>query len=352
MARHRPGYAPVMRTEQLREIIQDRGPFVSVYVDASHDTEDAVTQNELRWRATETQLSESGADDATIAAAKRAVLGSPAVGKAGRAVIAAHGDVLCVADLPVPPANAEVRVSPVPYLLPLLASAEPSVPHVVVLADKTGGRLLAVDADGGTISDTAQGSVEDRSEETVRRTAREIAEAATRLVERVDAELLVVAGTIAARAAIQAALPQHVHELVAELDVNAAHTDLDAAEVSTGVRRLLAQRVAEQDEAALERFHVASAHGNACEGLSRVTEALRVGAVETILVTDLSLADRTVWLGTDPSQVATGASELQEAVERRADEAVPAAALATAANVLVLSGAATVKDGVAALLRF
>ncbi len=42
----------------------------------------------------------------------------------------------------------------------------------------------------------------------------------------------------------------------------------------------------------------------------------------------------------------------EEAVEGRADEALPAAAFATAANVLVLTGAATATDGVAALLRY
>jgi hypothetical protein len=335
-----------MRTEQLREVIRDRGPFVSVYLDASHDTEDALTRNELRWRAAESRLSEIGADQATIDATKQAMLDRPAVGQAGRAVIAAHGEVLLTEDFPVPPAVDVVRYSPLPYLLPLLSSFESPVPHVIVLADKTGARFRAVDADGA----------EHRIEEPVEGNAKEIAEQTARLADRVNAELVVVAGTIATRTAVQHDLPQHVRELAVELDVNSAHTDLDAPDVTGGVTRFIAQRQAERDEVALERLHVGSAHGRACEGLARVTEALRAGAVETVLVTDPALAGRTVWIGADPSLVSTDAAELaesgEETTERRADEAVPAAALVTAADVLVLTGAATVTDGVAALLRF
>ena len=335
-----------MRTEQLREVIRDGGPFVSVYVDASHDTEDALTQNELRWRAAETRLTEIGADPPTIEATRQAVLDTPAVGHAGRAVIAAHGEVLLTEDFPVPPATDVVRYSALPYLLPLLSSFESAVPHVVVLADKTGARFRAIDVDG----------VQSRDEEPVQGNAKEIAERAVRLADRVNAELVVLAGTVEARTAVQNELPSHLRGAAVELDVNAAHTDLDADDVTSGVTRFIAQRQAERDQVALERLHVGSAHGRACEGLDRVTEALRAGAVETILVTDPALAERTVWTGADLCMIGTDAAELaesgEETTERRADEAVPAAALVTAADVLVLTGAATVTDGVAALLRF
>lgn len=362
-----------MRTEQLRELVRAKGPFVSVYLDATHDTEDATTQNELRWRAAETELSGKGAEQATIEATRQAVLDTPPVGRAGRAVIAARGEVLLAEDLPVPPAAEVVRYSELPFLLPLLSSVGPPVPHVVVLADKTGAQLRAVDANGSEVATpttrgedhpvhhvagggTAHGSMENRAEETVRRNAREIAAAAARLVEQVGAELLVLAGTISARTAIHAELPQHVRQRSVELDIDGAHNDIDDAELGIGVARLLAQRQAERDESALERLHVGQAHGTACAGLSGVTEALRAGAVETVLVTDASLADRSVWLGEDHTQIATRPDELRElgaeVLERRADEAVPVAALETAADILVLTGAASIADGVGALLRY
>jgi hypothetical protein len=343
-----------MRTDQLRELLHADGPFVSVYVDASHDTEDATTRNELRWRAAETELAEQGADQATISATGAAVLDPPAVGRAGRAVIAAGGEVLLTEDLPVPPATDLTRWSELPFLLPLLASAAPPVAHVVVLADKVDGELRAVDANGETVqTESAHGSTEDRTTETVRRNAKDVAGQAVHLVEHVDAELLVLAGTVQARTAIQSELPAHVRELVVELDVNATHTGLDDPQVRGGVARLLAQILAERDESALERLRVGRAHGNACEGLAEVTEALRSGAVEAVLVTDPTLGGRSVWRGADPTQLATRPEQFgEQLVERRADEAVPVAALETSADVLVLTGAATVSDGVGALLRF
>ncbi|HEY4460588.1 MAG TPA: hypothetical protein VGN81_40185 [Pseudonocardiaceae bacterium] len=362
-----------MRTEQLRDVAHQDGPFISVYLDVSHDTEDATTQNELRWRAAETELREQGADQTTIDAAKQAVLDSPAVGSAGRAIVAAHGTVLLTEELPVPPPAEVVRCSALPYLLPLLSSVEPSVPHVVVLADKTGARVRAVDENGATAEEvtvqgqdrpvhhvgaggSAHGSMANRAEETLRRNAKDIAEQAVRAVAGVGAQLLVLAGTISARTAIHGELPKHIREFSIELDIDATHTGLDDAQLRDGVARLVAQRQAEADDALLERLQIGRAHGRACEGLGDVTTALRAGAVDTILVTDPTLASRTVWLGEDRSQIAISADVLREAgeqpVERRSDEAVPAAALATSAEVLVLTGAATATDGLAALLRF
>src|SRR5690349_10729342 len=93
-----------MRLQQLRELVATPGPFASVYVDASHDTEDAAHQAELRWQAARSELAELGTEQATIDAIGRALLdGPPPVGTAGRAVIAAGGDVLADEPLPVPP---------------------------------------------------------------------------------------------------------------------------------------------------------------------------------------------------------------------------------------------------------
>lgn len=362
-----------MRTRKLRELVGKTGPFVSVYIDVSHDTQDAAIRNETRWRALETDLLADGADQATVEATRQAVLDPPAVGRAGRAVVAAHGEVLLSEDLPVPPPADLARASELPYLLPLLSALEPPIPHVIVLADKTGATLRGIDANGTATDETvvhggdqpahhgpgggrAHGSTENRDDETVRRNARESAEHAARLAERVGADLVVLAGTISPRTAIHAELPAHMRKISVELDVDAAHTALDAEDVTGGVARILAQCHAERDQSLLERLHIGLAHDTACEGLAKVTDALRSGAVDTVLVTDPSLADRMVWLGADLSQIAVAPAVLREmgteVTEHRADEALAIAALGTAADVVVLTGAATLSDGVAALLRY
>lgn len=360
---------------ELQQVVQASGPFASVYLDASHDTADATHQNELRWQAARSELAARGADDHTLDAIGAALLEEhPVVGDAGRAVVAAGGTVLVDEVLPLPPQAEVVRFSDLPYLVPLLATAPPEVPYVVAVADKVGARLHAVDRTGVEVADqTVRGedhpvhpvggggqahwSIERRAEEIVRRNAKEVAEQATKLVERVGAQLLVLAGDVQARSAVRAALTGHVARLVAELDLDATAIDERPELLAQGVQRLQAELQAAEEVAAVDRLHTGEAHGTAREGLGPVLAALRAGQVETLLVTDPALGDQEVLVGPDRAQVALAADDVPEAGGRlareRADEALPAAAIATSADVLVLTGGQTeVADGVAALLRY
>jgi stalled ribosome rescue protein Dom34 len=263
------------------------------------------------------------------------------------------------------------RFSDLPYLLPLLAMSPTPVPYLIVVADKVGARLHVVDRTGVEVADTtvrgadthvsgggrgAQGGVESRTEETLRQNAKEIAAQTTTSAQDVSAELVVLAGEVQARAAVRAALPAHVERLVTDLDVDANGIKENPELLADGVARMLAQEQAAEEVDAIEQLRVGAAHGMSREGLPGVLDALRTGQVGTLLVTDPLLGDREVWLGADRSQVTTDRSTVPEAgddlVRRRADEAVPAAAIATSAEVLVLTGQTEVADGIAALLRY
>jgi hypothetical protein len=360
-----------MRPEQLHQVINTPGPFASVYLDASHETFDAPRRNELRWQAARAELAAQGADDDTVAAVATVLSERPVVGRAGRAVVAAHGAVLVDEVLPLPPPADVARFSDLPYLLPLLAMSPTPAPYVIVVADKIGARLHVVDRTGVEVADTtvrgadthvtgggrgAQGGAESRSEETLRQNAKEIAEKTVTLAEQVSAALVVLAGEVQARAAVRAALPAHVERLVTELDVDANGIKENPELLADGVARMLAQDQAAEEVDAVDRLHIGAAHGTSREGMAGVLDALRSGQVDTLLVTDPLLGDREVWLGADRSQVTMDTSTMPEAgdglVRRRADEAVPAAAIATSADVLVLTGQTEVTDGVAALLRY
>jgi hypothetical protein len=363
-----------MPVEPLRDIVSHDGPFASVYLDVSHTTEDAARQDELRWQAAGAQLAEQGADGAMTAMLREAVLGSPPpAGEAGRAVIAAGGDVLVNQVLPLPPASPVTRFSDLPYLLPLL-SATGVVPHVVVVADKVNGWLYGIDRHDREVGrqsvhgderpvhpvgggGMAHKNIEARAQETVRHHTKELATLAARLVGEVGAELLVVAGEVQARSGVIAALPEHCRRLATELDVDASAVEADPAVLSGTVRRLVAQTRAEHEDHTVTRLREGAAHGTAAAGLAAVTEALRMGQVEALMVTDPVLADRTVYTTEDRTQIALRRGDLSGTVSKqRADEALPAAAIATSASVLPLAaGQATdapVNDGVAALLRF
>ncbi|NKE62956.1 peptide chain release factor 2, partial [Lentzea sp. PSKA42] len=84
-----------MDMSKLRDVATAPGPFASVYLDASHDTEDAAKVAELRWRGLRNQLADQGAPEKTLAALDKAVSAAePPAGKAGRVLIASGAGVL------------------------------------------------------------------------------------------------------------------------------------------------------------------------------------------------------------------------------------------------------------------
>jgi hypothetical protein len=51
--------------DQVRAVLGAGGPFASVFLEDSHDTEDAGRQLELKLREITTQLTDQGLDEAT-----------------------------------------------------------------------------------------------------------------------------------------------------------------------------------------------------------------------------------------------------------------------------------------------
>ncbi|WP_018681180.1 hypothetical protein [Actinokineospora enzanensis] len=76
-----------MHTAELRDLVRHPGPFASVYLDFSHDTEDAEVQRRLRWRAARESLLDQGADPSTVVAHDRR---RPEPGKIGLVLIGAR----------------------------------------------------------------------------------------------------------------------------------------------------------------------------------------------------------------------------------------------------------------------
>ncbi|GAA4315612.1 hypothetical protein GCM10023178_25710 [Actinomadura luteofluorescens] len=109
-----------------------------------------------------------------------------------------------------------------------------------------------------------------------------------------------------------------------------------------------------------ERFDRELANGQrAVSGLDATTEAVRQARVETLLLADEPDSQARLWVGPDPSQVATTAEELREEFgvsdprEERADAALVRAAAATDGELVVLpsDGPAPALQ-VGAVLRF
>ncbi|OLF17249.1 Rv2629 family ribosome hibernation factor [Actinophytocola xanthii] len=366
-----------MNLTALRETLDHQGPFASVHLDASHDTEDAAKQAELRWRAVREELAGRHTPESTLGALEGALDRPPPVGRAGRLLVAAGDTVLVDEYLPSPPPTPMVRVSELPYLLPLADWGHRGVPHVVVSADRTGADLLAVDRDGTEHAEDVAGqefpvhkvrgggmahhNIQSNAEENARRNIVEAAEEATRLVQRIEAELLVLVGDPESRSQLREALPDKLRRTVTVAEIEHNRTsDPDHDTVDQDVANLIAQRRRAERDEVLDRFGEAGGHGLAVQGLRDTTAALREGKVDVLLVDARTIGDATVLVGSEPNMVAVDREDLHrvgvsERIAARADEALPAAALAVGARVVAATGDEPRLDlagGVGALLRY
>ncbi|MBP2334477.1 Rv2629 family ribosome hibernation factor [Saccharothrix coeruleofusca] len=355
----------------LAGLIRERGPFASLYLDASHDTEDAAKALELRWRGLREDLQRQGADADTLAAIDERVT-RPAVGKAGRAVIAAHGRVLLDLVLPRPPAADSARWSNLPHVLPLANSTTTNVPHVVVLVDRAGADLHGYSGQRH-VEQEVQGArhplnkvggggyshrrLQNNVEETARRNAALVAEAADALVGELNARLLVLGGEVQARTGVKDQLSTRCRDVLIEVDSGGLAAGSDDEAFDSAVRSLVAQYQADLENDVVEEFTTERdrPRGRAVQGLEPVVAALREANVAALLVADPALGDRTVWTGDEPAQLALAESDLramgvEHAGEHRADEALPTAAAAIGAQVLVVDDT-QLAEGVGALLR-
>lgn len=145
-------------------------------------------------------------------------------------------------------------------------------------------------------------------------------------------------------------LPAHRQRLTTGVDLDADSVERDSGRLAVEVERILDRRRAEHDLGTLERLRAGQPHGLARQGVDGVVAALQAAQVDTLVVTDPALADRHVWLSDDLSLIAPDREA--GARRQRADEALPVVAVATAADIQVLTGEAKLDDGVGALLRY
>ncbi|MBW4722255.1 Rv2629 family ribosome hibernation factor [Saccharothrix obliqua] len=355
----------------LEELVREPGPFATVYLDASHDTEDAAKALELRWRGLRAELEQQGADAATLDAIGTA-LGEPVVGKGGRAVVAAAGRLLLDEALPRPPAVDSARWSRLPHLLPLAKLLPPTVPHVVVVADRAGADLHGYGEQGEVTAEVrgrthplhkirgggwAHRRIQNTVEETAQRNAARVAEEADRLVADLGARLLVLGGEVQARAAVRRELGPRAQEVLVEVEGGSLGEGADDEAFDAAVRSVVAQHQYGEEHDVVTAFTAESGRdqGLAVQGMERVVAALREANVDALLVADRALDERTVWAGDDPAQVAVRPADLKafgvsDIAEQPADEALASAATAIGARV-VFADEVELWEGVGALLR-
>lgn len=369
----------------LSELTATPGPYASVYLDASHDTENAAHALPLRWAAARDELAGRGADDATLAALDDALTARPAVGRAGRVLVAAGGTVLLDRTTPDPPPRASATWGPAPDVLPLLLDAPEPLAVVVVRVDKSGGEILLADpSDGGADPEPVAEVRGDehplhkargggwkhlKMQHTVENTWRSNVDA---LAERVDAEVrrtgarvLVLAGDVQSRTLLREVLPERSAGIAVDVDHSGGRSGASDEELADAVDAAARDAVDTGRQAVLDRLdqEIGRPGGLAATGLEPVLEALRAEQVDTLFLDGGLSRDGRLWVGENPSQVATDPDQLRalgsEPVDQvPVDDALLRAAAASGAAFEPLGGGRTglvgkpVDDGVAALLRY
>ncbi|WP_158895357.1 peptide chain release factor 2 [Amycolatopsis anabasis] len=363
-----------MNTTTLRELTSADGPFASVYFEDSHDTADAAKQLELKWRELREALAGQGAPESTLDALEDAVhTGEHPVGRGGRGLLTAGTEVVLDEHFPEPPAAPVARFSAYPYLLPLAEYAEAGPVHVVAVVDQVGADLSAYDAyrqplevytveghdhpvhkvrGGGS----AHRDIQSHTEETVRHNVEAVAEEITDLAQRVGAEIVVLAGEVQARRAVHNGMPEQTRRITTEIATGARSEGSSHEELDREVGALLDAAKREHRQDVLERFDAELGRdtGLAVQGLEAVTTALREGNVRVLLTADPG--DAMICTGTGTSRIAVARAELEalgetEVCECRADEAIPAAAVAVGASLVHVGEERTLTEGFGALLR-
>jgi peptide chain release factor subunit 1 len=349
-----------MDSERLRPLLTVPGPFASVYFEDSHDTQDADTQLELRWRGLREQLEELGVDESVTADMERAVLDvRPPIGRSGRGIIAGADGVILNEHLIHPTAAPIVRLSKLPYVIPIVEHGFQDVSYLLVEVDHTGGditvhgsaseRTKAVDAEDG--------DSQLRTDEAASKNLRAVADRVEELIADAGPEAVFVVGEVRSRSEFLATLPHQVKTLAVELQVGARHSGHDSDKVHQAVEaELLKRRLAAIDDVA-QRFtaEVGRQSGLAAEGLGPVCSGLRQGAVDTLIIGEIG--EGTVVADEDLTTLAPNADVLSEqgaaaARTLRADEALPMFAVSVGASLVRTDERIAPADGVGAVLRY
>jgi hypothetical protein len=362
----------------LTELYKHGGPFASVYLDASRQTESGGAEVELRWRGLQAELQSSGADEANLAALD-AVAGRhrDLPRPHGQFLVASGGELLVDAITARPPLRQLSRWSLLPHVTPFLAARMTQVPHLLAQIDRTGADLSIVIADqpeqDSTVVGTAQEPIHktgrnDWSERHFQNRVDDAWETNSKDVARAirdqlpaSATLVLLAGDPRARAMVEAQLSQQLASTVqvVQLHSGGRADGVSPSALADEVQSAVLRHVWRDRRDVLASLQQAIGRGDyGVAGVGPVVEVLRKAQIETLVLSDDPSSTLSAFVGPGPLDLALDATELEalgvEVLGRdRLDSAVVRALAGTAADIFIVPGAHDfVTDGIAALLRY
>ena len=341
----------------LQSVYRHEGPFATVYLEARAPSEDAAQQTRLRWNALRERLESAGADGTALDAVGAELEGSaPGEEQAnGRVLVAASGVGVVLDDAwdAALGAGDDAHWGVLPELGAFARERARAVRALVIRADQQGAdvrRMVVAEQHQpkGLSEETVEGSasegvhkgvhkprtgalkqkqIQRRADEAVQHNAKEMAEHIRHTVARFRPDVVVLAGAVKARTALQGELPGEVTQLLVETDRGGERDERASDE---GLDEELLRIAGELSERAAEervgQLGEGEAHGRAVRGDPLVTKAAEMGAVDTLLLE-------------------MGASTPREALLLKS-------CANTSSSLALVPEGTQLTDGVAALLRF
>jgi hypothetical protein len=355
---------------ELAEVALETGPFASIYLTTDAENDHAAQRSELRWKDLRRQLADEGTPPEVLDAVDPLVPDAHLYGQC-LSVIAWPGAPPHVEYQLEPPVADLGRWSAAPVLAPLIEWRQQSVPHVIVLADRQGADLVAVQRDRseatvevGTDHDArkvaaggwSQRRHQQRAENAWHHHAEAVADQVGALAGRIGARLVVLAGDPRALEMVEANLPKDLEGTVRRVSGGrASGSSLDT--VADEATRLASQVSAADTRRLLEKLRQQEGEGvRAAHRTEEVLAALNEARVEVLFVPGDAAKGPTAFFGDAAVPVATSASVLEGLDAGRHKEAplidvAIRAALGTDAGIRVVPAWGP-DDELAALLRW
>ena len=366
-----------MDVTDIAKLYTAHGPFVSLYLNTPVAVENAAQRLETAWRSTRKELIDAGVDELTVDALEPAVFADRTDGNS-LVAFASHGQLLYSRRLPEELAREQAIYSALPYVTPLVSWQQTRVPHVVVLADRTGAEILAYVQDSEpVVSEEVEGShdvvrrvqpggwsqrrFQQRALDSWEGNAAEVVEEIDRVARSIDAKAILVGGDVHAVRLIQEHLPEQTKGLVHVLEQGGGRaTDGGAPFTAAEIMDRIGEITLAELTAVLDEFQEERGQGDrATDGVAATVEAIRKAQVGTLLIHDDPDDDRMLWFADDPSLVALRRNDLDGVAdhveEGRLADVLVRAAVGTGATVVVVPGSGGTgipNDGVGAILRY